>query len=200
MSLPGTNAHRNAMPRRTSVQRHQRIPYAQSIAPYPQSSVAMFSRASNAVMESLSWPQKQFLKWVRTDVVKAATAAEDHLNLSDHNSQEPIWPQAPPSREPSKAVISSLDRSSFNLVLDTLDRSTINGMLRYLGQLSTLKSLQISCRHHSLHHQTAKIRGTSQCLSVTLRSRPTRPCVSGTAQLVLESPLGLAIRRRHSEY
>ncbi|KIW52267.1 hypothetical protein PV05_07918 [Exophiala xenobiotica] len=132
MSLPGTNAHRNAMPRRTSVQRHQRIPYAQSIAPYPQSSVAMFSRASNAVMESLSWPQKQFLKWVRTDVVKAATAAEDHLNLSDHNSQEPIWPQAPPSREPSKAVISSLDRSSFNPVLDTLERSTINVTLLML--------------------------------------------------------------------
>ncbi|KAK5235558.1 hypothetical protein LTR47_003031 [Exophiala xenobiotica] len=83
----------------------------------------MFTRASNAVVKSLSWPRKRFLKWVRNDVVKAATAAENHLNLSDHNYQEPILPQVPASSQPSKAVISSLDHSNCNPVLDTLERS-----------------------------------------------------------------------------
>ncbi|KAJ9497845.1 hypothetical protein H2202_006448 [Exophiala xenobiotica] len=89
----------------------------------------MFTRASNAVVKSLSWPRKRFLKWVRNDVVKAATAAENHLNLSDHNYQEPILPQVPASSQPSKAVISSLDHSNCNPVLDTLERSITSDQL-----------------------------------------------------------------------
>ncbi|KAI1616175.1 hypothetical protein EDD36DRAFT_428609 [Exophiala viscosa] len=68
----------------TAVKRHQRVPYARRADPYPHpSSMATFERASSAVLKTLSWPQKQFNKWIAADIESSVQTAENHLVVLD---------------------------------------------------------------------------------------------------------------------
>ncbi|KIW18547.1 hypothetical protein PV08_02835 [Exophiala spinifera] len=59
--------------------------------------LAAFNRASMAVMQTLDWPENEFLQWAKTDVNEAVAAAEEDIASLDYICQQSMTPEVLPS-------------------------------------------------------------------------------------------------------
>ncbi|KAK5023858.1 hypothetical protein LTS07_008983 [Exophiala sideris] len=163
----------------TLVKRHQRVPYVRRADPYPDpSSVATFERASSAVLKTLSWPQKQFNKWIAADIESSVQAAEkDLVTLDDpfqaltlqsqmsSNTSATIDAPAPAEirifSEASQTTAGHGHASSNNRPLRLIDRKTIydnnpgpNLVKKKLCQRYSSTGTNLTVPAHSAHDAT----------------------------------------------
>lgn len=124
----------------TPVKRHQRIPYAQKAHPYPdRSNKETFERASSAVLKTLSWPQKQFTKWIEADIKRSVQAAENDLAALNDPFQVPNCLQSQMSTHTS-ATMETPAPPEIGVFPETCQTANSHGMYQRSACMSNLKS------------------------------------------------------------
>jgi len=160
----------------TAVKRHQRVPYARKADPYPDpSSLATFERASSAILKTLSWPQKQFNKWIAADIKNSVQAAENDVPVLDDPVQAlTLQSQLSPNTSatfdaPAPAEVGTTARAC---------QTTSHGMHQQPADMSNLKSSQVitHVRNHTFPSDSIASRITTTMLG--LSNVATQPCTS----------------------
>ena len=154
----------------TLVKRHLRVPYARRADPYPDpSSVATFERASSAVLQTLSWPQKQFNKWIAADIKSSVQAAEKDLVTLDDPFQA-LTLQSQMSSNTS-ATIDAPAPAEIRIFSEASQITAGHGMYPDSACMSTLKSSQVRPRPTIVHCDMIATRSTTTTQGLSTSSR-----------------------------